>query len=251
MNSAFYKDNKINSLNIVDNPSTSVSNRQRLGDSMKSLKYYGLQADEVTITFTINSNIDTISIINCNLKSFTIKGDDSDFSTPINVSNSTNQHFHFEFDLTNITEVVIDVTETHLGGSPFIGYLLITEKIGEIISYDGSIGVNSRSESITQKTSTGQLWTTILNNTFEFSVNTKVKEDENIFLDIYNNYFLSGNVVVYIHHYGVEFNKYRGILERVIFDQNFQLGYNFLGNRSSYIGYQEIKGKMLPAGGGI
>ena len=79
MKSAFYKDNKINSLSITDNPQTSVSNRQRLADSMKNYKYVGGGTNTVAIECTINSKIDTISIVNSNLKSFTIKGDGNDF----------------------------------------------------------------------------------------------------------------------------------------------------------------------------
>ena len=252
MISAFYKTNKITSSSIADTPDTSAGNRSRLVDSMIGFRYYGNATNSLTLTITLTDTIDSICLINSNLKTFTIKYDSAvDFSTPVTVTDSTKKHYYFEFDSQAVTSVTLTCTATHASDIPYIGYLFASEKIGEIFP----MGVEAKleQESLVSKMSSGHRSQVTLNQNYSFKVKSLIPTDiVNIWQVIMDDYMTRGYSVYYIHHWGDDpVTNFRGIAQQVIFAPKFQPGINYIKNEGAYTGLLTVKGTMIPASVGL
>lgn len=250
MKSAFFEKNKILINTITDSPNTSNSNKNKLVDTMKFNKYMG-NSEVSSIDFNVSQEIDSIAILNSNLKTFQIKFQNSDSTetTIFSISNSNKRHFFIEFSKQKPDKITISITATHTGAPPAIGYLFSSCKIGDIELFDGKIKVKPNTQSLTNQTADGKIWSTVLSPSATFEIEGKIKTDQNIFTTIYENYVMQGQVVQYIHHYGTPINDFRGIMEQVTFSNNFEFGENYMNNDGFYTGFHTIKGALLPSGG--
>ena len=250
MKSAFFEKNKILINGIVDSPTTSTSNKNKLVDTMKFNKYMG-NSEVSSIDFHVSESIDSIAILNSNLKSFQIKFQNSNSTetTIFSISNSNKRHFFIEFPKQKPDVITINITETHTGAPPSIGYLFASSKIGDVELFDGKIKVKPNTQSLTNQTADGKIWSTVLSPSTTFEIEGKIKTEQNIFTTIYENYVMQGQVVQYIHHYGTPIDDFRGIMEQVTFSTNFEFGENYINNDGFYTGFHTIKGALLPSGG--